>query len=320
MKIALVASGQLPFPPAGWGAVEQLIWSFQQRLTALGHEVDVFNSIWYNDVLVALNTRRYDFVHLHCDLYCGSFTRYLRQPYCVTSHYGGFGRYQPEQSDPSFDILFRDTLAAPGNIVFSQHVARIYRQQAYPGFLRVLPNPVDVERFTVRENGNDRAICLGRIQPRKRQLELAALLDGRAALDFVGPSDDDAESALLNGQTVRYRGSWSRAEVYAGLSAYSCLVLLSRAEGDPLVVKEALAAGLSVVVAQSAAADLPPAPFVTIVPDDETDPALLAAAIARAIAANHSLRATARAYALERFDTSVVATDYLRIVDDFRET
>lgn len=320
VKIAFVASGHLPVPPEGWGAVEQIIWSFHQQLAARGHEVKLFNSVWYNDVIVELNSQRYDFIHVHSDLYCGAFNRHLRRPYCLTSHYGGFGRYMPNTTDPSYDILFLDTLAAPGNIVFSNHVAQIYHRQGYRGFLRVLPNPVDVGRFVARAAGNGRALCLARIQPRKRQVELAALVDGWAPLDFVGPSADPAQTAVLNGRTTRYLGSWSRAEVYARLSEYSCLVLLSHAEGDPLVVKEALAAGLGVVVSSSSVADLPSEPFVTVVPDDERDPRVIANAITSAIAANRSLRARARAYAFDRFDAGVVTTEYLRIIADFRST
>lgn len=318
MKIALVGSGHLPLPPEGWGAVEQIVWTFHQQLTARGHEVQLFNSVWYNDVIVELNSQPFDFIHLHSDLYCGAFNRHLRRPYCLTSHYGGFGQYVPDSTDPSYDVLFLDTLAAPGTIVFSSHVAQLYHRQGYRGFLRVLPNPVDVGQFVTRAAGNGRALCLGRIQARKRQVELAALLDGWAPLDFAGPSDDPAQTALLSGRTVRYLGSWSRADVYARLSEYSCLVLLSQSEGDPLVVKEALAAGLSVVVSRSSVADLPLEPFVTVMPDDERDPTVIASAITSAIAANPALRARARTYAFERFDSGVVTTEYLRIIADFR--
>ncbi|MHB8576286.1 MAG: glycosyltransferase family protein [Dehalococcoidia bacterium] len=317
MKIALVAAGHLPIPPVGWGAVEDLVWNFKLQLEAAGHTIELFNSVWFNEVIVRLNREQHDFIHLHCDLYCGDFTRHLRQPFCVTSHYGGFARFAGGEPDPNYEVLFRDTLAAPGNIVFSDEVTGLYRREGYRGFLRLLPNPVDVPRFGFREAGNGRAICLGRIQPRKRQAELARLLNGRVPLDFAGPHDPIEEPNFSPRGDMHELGSWSREEVYARLSEYSCLVLLSRSEGDPLVVKEALAAGLSVVVNGSSAANLSDEPFITVLPDAERDPAVVAAAINEAIAHNHGLRADARAYAQGRYAYAAILPGYLRIAEEF---
>jgi len=53
---------------------------------------------------------------------------------------------------------------------------------------------------------------------------------------------------------------------------YGNLVLLSEGEADPLVVKEALMAGLPVVINRHSANDLyANLPFVDIIPDDKLD-------------------------------------------------
>lgn len=41
MKICQVATGMIPIPPNGWGAVERIIWAYKNRLERMGHHVDI---------------------------------------------------------------------------------------------------------------------------------------------------------------------------------------------------------------------------------------------------------------------------------------
>jgi glycosyltransferase involved in cell wall biosynthesis len=41
MRIVHVATGLITIPPNGWGAVERLIWAYKDRLSKLGHNVEV---------------------------------------------------------------------------------------------------------------------------------------------------------------------------------------------------------------------------------------------------------------------------------------
>jgi glycosyltransferase involved in cell wall biosynthesis len=62
-------------------------------------------------------------------------------------------------------------------------------------------------------------------------------------------------------------GEWDKPTLYRDLTEYGNLVLLSDGEADPLVVKEALIAGLGVVVTPAAAANLDTShPFITVIP------------------------------------------------------
>lgn len=47
-------------------------------------------------------------------------------------------------------------------------------------------NGVDTQKLNFKEKGNNKAICLGWIQPRKQQRLLAETIDGKLGLDFVG--------------------------------------------------------------------------------------------------------------------------------------
>jgi glycosyltransferase involved in cell wall biosynthesis len=329
MRIALVAHGLLPIPPSGWGAVEVLIDGYREHLRRAGHTVDVYNSVFFNETIVALRERNYDFIHLHSDLQCSAFERHLGQPFCVTSHNGGIARFAEGRlaegrlaegiEDPAYEILFQDMLRAPGNLVFTESVRELYLRRGYDGFLRVLENPIDVQRFTFNPRGNGRAICLGRIQRRKRQALLANVAAGRVPIDFVGPHDLNDEADFKPVGPCRFLGEWTRQEVYDRLTDYSCLVLLSRSEGDPLVVKEALAAGLSVVVTESSRGRLPRREFITLLKDDEAAPQRIVDTVSAAISLNQPLRPAIREYALNTFHFGALLPIYIDIVEEFRQ-
>jgi glycosyltransferase involved in cell wall biosynthesis len=41
MNIVQIATGLIPIPPNGWGAVERIVWMYKNRLERLGHHVDI---------------------------------------------------------------------------------------------------------------------------------------------------------------------------------------------------------------------------------------------------------------------------------------
>jgi glycosyltransferase involved in cell wall biosynthesis len=320
VRIGLIAHGAMPIPPSGWGAVEGTIWNFKLYLERAGHIVDIFNTRHIHSVLHAVNRGAYDFVHCHNEMFVLQCVSHLKLPFAVTSHtavnrlpsgeynYAGATKY-----------LFKDTLQAPANIVLSEQIKEIYLRAGYKGLLRVLRNGVACENFTLSEHGNGRAICVGRILRRKRQAWLSEIVADRVAVDFVGPWDRTKESTFAESATAKYLGVWDRQTLYERLSDYSCLVLLSSAEGAPMVVPEAFAAGLSVVITEACAANLTKEDFIAVVPDDERRPEIIAGAIRTAIEKNAALRTKIRRYALEHFDYSVVCRDYVLMIEQARD-
>jgi len=136
--------------------------------------------------------------------------------------------------------------------------ARVGRSEQY----HVIPNGVSLERFGVaRAPQRGKVVMVGRLARQKRpDVALRAFARARkdvpeARLDVVGdgPLRGEAErlaEELGLGDAVRFLGT--RDDVPELLAAAECLLLASDYEGSPLVVAEAMAAGVAVVATDAA--------------------------------------------------------------------
>ncbi|MDD4989680.1 MAG: hypothetical protein PHV42_04625, partial [Candidatus Pacebacteria bacterium] len=202
MKIALVAGGFLPIPPKGWGGVEIVVWKYYEKLTALGHEVVIFNSKDKEDIVSKINSGHFDFIHLHHDTYARYFAKHLVMPFCVTSHYGYM--LKEEKWSRGFFSIFADLFLASGIIALSEEIRQKYLKTGYKNPLYVLRIGTVVNDFRLGPKGNGRALCLGKIEPRKKQAFLSSVLSGVVGIDFVGAVGDPSFKAE---GSCRYLGS-----------------------------------------------------------------------------------------------------------------
>ena len=321
----MVTHGRMPIPNPNMGAIENIVWNYQQYLQKDGHTVDIYNSPWIQDTIYNLNNKNYDFIHVHFELFVLELNAYLKKRYMLTCHSGALAKFIPGKYDfyPGFNYSFSDILKAPGNFALSEHIKELYLNNGYTNFLRVLGNPVEVEKFRFNKHGNGKAVCIGRIQPRKQQVILAKLLENKIDIDFIGPNDREwefGEQDFKDNKTSKYLGSFSRDELYNKLSDYSCLVHFSNSEvAAPLVVLEAMSAGLSIVTTKPASDNLTTEKFISIVSEEERDGERLSNIVQEAIDNNLNFREEIRSYAFERFDYSKVVKEYIQIAKDFSE-
>jgi glycosyltransferase involved in cell wall biosynthesis len=132
-------------------------------------------------------------------------------------------------------------------------------------------------------------------------------------INFIGPVID---YAFRENETCKYAGVWTKPDLYQNMTDYKCLILLSDGEAAPLVVPEALSAGLSLVVSPTAAANLDTTlPFIHVI-DSPVDDSINEI-IGKAIEDNNKYRDDIRKYALDYFDWNVVCDDYIKIVKEF---
>ena len=139
-----------------------------------------------------------------------------------------------------------------------------------------LDNGANPEKTFLLENGanpnnfrfdnqcllKNRSIYLGKIEERKRQ----HLFQSITGIDFIGKYG----GTKFDTANPNYLGEIKpREKLFDILTNYANLVLLSTGEnGSPLVVKEALCAGLGVVVSEFAASELDTDKnFITVIPE-----------------------------------------------------
>ncbi|GET43888.1 hypothetical protein [Microseira wollei] len=317
MKIAIVGWGYSPAPPLS-NSIYTLMKEYKIFLEKIGHQVDFLDEKDPEITIKYLNEGKYDFVHLHAYHFAEVFNQKLQQKYCFTCQYGYL--LKEDRWEEEFKQVFPSYMSVPGIITPSRQSEEFFRKKGYSGYIRVQPNAIDTQKVNFKEKGNNKAVCLGWIQPRKQQRLLAGMIDGKLELDFVGPLDDPD---FTEGTTTKYLGIWSLPQVYANLTDYSCLVLISDGEVAPLVVLEAMAAGLSVVVSESASANLHCKDFIRVLPDDILTNAtaenkqIVCDTMAELIEKNQFYRPEIVEYAKENFDFSHLIKNYVQIIEEF---
>ncbi|MET3026626.1 glycosyltransferase family 4 protein [Flavobacterium sp. UW10123] len=312
MKILLVGPGMMPIPSNGWGAVETLIWNQKTYCEALGHKVDILNKRGLVAALLA-KPWSYDVVHVHFDpltKFWNTLSVRLNFKLIVTSHYG-YAAY-PEKWHYGYERIFKFLMRSERLIVLSEDILNVFKRNGYLGKIDVLPNGVEVQNFIFNESALlKNAICLGRMEKRKRQEEIAGkILEKRNLIcDFVGPMNSLVFKT--DNKYVNYLGEWDRATVHKNLTNYSCIILFSDGEAHPLVILEAMAAGLSIVISMEASANLDlnlPWIYLCNTVDE------VAAYAEKAISENYMYRKQIRKYAEENFDYLVIAQKYIEII------
>lgn len=310
MKISIIGPGIMPIPPKGWGAVESLIWDYKTELENIGHVVQIVNTQNQNEIINQVNQFEPDFVHLQYDdlvhvlphIKCKhkaatTHYGYLEQPH----RYGGYARIFVAFIEGNFEI-----------ICLSEGIKKTYeRYHTNPNRLHVVCNGArkDLFRYTTNPQKTNKSIYLAKITDRKRQWMYQNISD----IDFVGNKDDNR----FNFNRPNYLGEWSKETLYDNLTDYANLVLLSDGEADPLVTKEALMAGLGVVISECSCANLDlTKPYISVIPENKIyDLNHIRAVIEDNRIASLKHREEIRDYAVKNFSWENVVTKYMEVVN-----
>ena len=318
LRIAIVGPGIMPIPPRGWGACEILIWNYACALRAAGHTVEIINTPDMADVVDKVAGLKPDFVHIHYDDH--AWLAPLLAPHAravgITSHYGYLEQPQRWGAwSTTFQQILEAGAAAPNiyHLVLSPGIRDLYVQGAGvpSNKVFVIPNGADASAFRYKGTPlhKNRSICVGKLEVRKGQ----HLLLDNSDVWFAGNHGCDGSFPPSH---PRWLGEWDKPTLYRDLTEYANLVLLSDGEADPLVVKEALIAGLGVVVTPVAAANLDTSmPFISVIPFEKLDDSVFVAKVIndnRVAALEH--RATVREYGIREFAWQRLVSIYTKLV------
>jgi glycosyltransferase involved in cell wall biosynthesis len=284
MKIALIGPGILPIPPPGWGAVEILIWDYYNELTSKGHDVTIINKIrnhpndqshpyipYCMELINEINKGEFDFVHLHYDCLYHIIPFLTARKIGFTSHYPYIDQLDKHMGDGFSNIFnYMVTIGNSNNnsniinfVLADKDIECLKKHYARKENIIKLENGISHLAFLYKPLVEcihlDKTIYLGKVTDRKGQHKYCHL----AGIHIIGPSDNP------NG-LVNYMGSWTREQVFGNLCNYGNLLLLSDGEADPLVVKEAMIAGLGVVINETSGKNLDrERDFITFIPNEK---------------------------------------------------
>jgi glycosyltransferase involved in cell wall biosynthesis len=311
-RVLLIAPGEMKMPAQGWGAVELLVWNQAAFFQSQGCEVAILNSWSFRDWLTAILWQPTVIVN-HYDVFAFRsymISRLTHRPLVSISHYADLDKQS--RWDLFFEQYFHWFKKSEKIVALSPGIATFLRRSVNVDKVRVIPNGVPVKNFKGGESSS-RLLYLGKVEPRKRQIE-TQLLGLDYQIDFVGQIVDERFHSLDIGAKRNFVGPWTRSEVFNNMHKYAAICLFSVTEGDALVLYEAQAAGLGVFVTDGAlgsqSLDLP---WVVRVEFEKTS-------IDEAIRDNLDLirasRPQIRAHALEHFDERVCFEKWLMLIHE----
>ena len=246
LKVLIVGPGEKSIPVSGWGAVELIIANQMNDFERQGINVSLLNSWNFTDWVKAFFWKP-DVVLCHYDVLVSRalfFSKLFRSKVVSLTHYAY--AQQPERWDSQFSRYVKALAKSDVFVALNQEIAFTFGRM-YPTLeIAVIPNGIQLGKIQI--NGPHKgAICLGKVEPRKRQVEIARSLTGDENVRFVGAIDDPEFKSLSDKQKSLFLGPWNREQVENCLAEYSTLFLLGDGEADALVLYEAQAAGLRIL-------------------------------------------------------------------------
>ena len=282
MRIALIGPGIMPIPPPGWGAVEILIWDYYQELVRQHQEVDIINVLRRTDyeqknpyspycqyLIQMINQGNYDFVHIHYDCLYGIIPFLTVPSIGITSHYPYIDQMDKYEKD-GYSSIFNNLCKNQLFTIFAVSQKDYDQFKNYcecPDQVVLMLNGANPNEIIPIRNGKyrDHSIYVGKIEPRKQQHKYASF----EKVDFYGKCDQN--DSFFHHQN--YKGELAHSDLMKVMPEYGNLILLSTGEnGTPLVVKEALMAGLPVIINSHSTNDIDiTLPFIDVIPDAKLD-------------------------------------------------
>lgn len=317
----------MTIPPPGWGAVEILIWEYYLELTKKGHEVDIINIIRNNqydqsnpyteyskNLINTINSKEYDFVHFHYDCLHHILPFINCKNKGITSHYPYIDQIEKHQSD-GYSKIFEEICNNDKHYIFAlskKDYNTFYEKSKDKARIFLLINGANHNEISIDKDGcnKTKSIYIGKVEERKQQFKYCKIPN----IDFYGKCEDNNFKQL-----DCYKGEFEHKELMNIMKSYGNLVLLSKGEnGTPLVIKEALMAGLSIVTNKYSSNDLNlDFPYFDIIPEKKLDDLKYVENIINENLKRNYLKEEIRKYAIENFSWKVIIDQYLKILIKF---
>lgn len=281
--------------------------------------------------------KRYDLNHTHFIFPDGILSYLLKMatglPYVITAHGSDVPGYNPDRFRTQHKLylpLWKAVVAGAECIVCpSETLDSLIRRHKPDAKTEVIPNGFNVDRLSPRRNKERRVLVVTRMLERKGvQFILEALrgLDHGFEVNIVGEGPYLAtlrQLAARLGVEVRFHG-WldnDSAEIRDLFESSSIFVFPSEAENFPIVLLEAMAAGMAIITTSgTGCAEVVGDSAILVTPRDADGIRSALLSLFGDPARCSSLGASARKRVEENFRWSVVADRYSNVLQRFRRS
>jgi glycosyltransferase involved in cell wall biosynthesis len=340
LRIAMLAPPWISVPPPGYGGVEWVVSGLTEALVSRGHMVTLFcapgsrssatvvtlldkhhpdeieRSLHesdhvaraFDEIELAPPGRRFDVVHDHCGFTALAMAERLDTPLVHTLH----GQFTRSTSAFYARHGYKAALVGISRAQVASSVA-----PAGLDVVDVIPNPIDVRSWPLREKKDDYLLWVGRMTAEKGpQRAIAAARMAGLPLVMAGVIQrgqqgffDREVAPHVDGDRVRFVGvvgGVAKRKLFAG--ARALLMPIRWEEPFGMVMVEALACGTPVIAfSEGAACELVIEGKTGFLVDDEVE---MAAAVGRL----HTIAPqTCRAWVAEHCDVDAVAVAYEQV-------
>ena len=274
--ILVICHGEVEVPPSGWGAIEKIVSETISVFSDNDYNVTILNSKFFWKWIIS-RTRHFDLIVLHDDMRIIR-TRLLwpRHKLVLFTHYGYAG--SPHNWSKKYQRKAKQTFKFANLVIcLNQKIYKEFSKFLDKEKLLWVPNGICADNkynfASFKLSLNKRLVCLGKVEPRKRQFELLETTKtSNIDIDFYGPIvDARVIEELKTGVFYRkkFYGEQKRTKINKLFENYDCLIHVSESEADALVLYEAQLAGLSIIVTENSIGSQDPnLPWIKTIPDN----------------------------------------------------
>lgn len=248
-NLLIIAPGEVQIPTLGWGAVETIISETINIYESNGFNVWLLNSqkprTWKK-----AKKLNFHVILNHSDRDCIKISNNFPDTKFVTVSHYGFGATE-DQWDKSYKNILIGMKKSEKIICLSPAILEMYEKYFPSNSLVISPNGTSFQP-KIGSNRTKPLLYLGKVEKRKYQYEIWKKLSNSGIdIIFAGPIvDQRVLNEIQNSPNLRdiFIGPVTRRFLEENLCDFSGLFLFSNGEADALVLYEAQAAGLPIVI------------------------------------------------------------------------
>ena len=249
-EIIFVASWNISIPPKWYWAVEDIIWNYKIFLEEKWYDIQIVNTKNIFKLIKKTVFVKNKIIHFHYEPYL--IISYLlnkvffrKNKILWTSHNWSIASWRETFF---YHIIARIISNFSDSSMFSlsKILENYFLEKGYKWKRSIIQNGINTSEFLKNINPVKDIVYLWVIDGRKWQGLYLEYFNLNIKTDFVWPYLDKS----IDLKSHNYLWIWTKDEVFKKLWEYKVLVLLTKSEWDPLVIKEALSAWCSILTSK----------------------------------------------------------------------